>query len=517
MSSGQSTIVINPQERAVSVDINRLQAFRGRDESEMLRYLLNVSAGTDDLDYTVAEYTTQDSPLKGEILNGLMVKPDVGTFSVTIDPGIVCFVDPGAVPSTDDSVYKKVKDPGITVAGTLNITAGAGSDRIDIIECALIAAPGYEVVETDNRDIFNSSTGTFSATTVNKVVRGRLQYRVRAGTPGAGWPGTAVGWMPLMVALVPTGATSNDTMTFWDVRPLLSDREHSLFNLSEDMPSFRRVLLNMEASMSLNGTFDVGFRGRRLGGRARRASPGTDADIIDFSLTANQQLGFTPTDGLGWHLYACTPFGLPRWARYTDFGTGSRRPRAPRGMMLLSHIAPGFTGRPATTIPLPAELGMGAGVVATTEALCVLSGRYDTGGPTFYGATACAGTVMPFGTLNGVNFTATLPANNFDYSFATTDGVEYPKNAKSLLLSLTSLWPGVVPQHSVSVKTNGGAVQGYTKLHQTLNTNGNHVDFELPLPPIYPSAIAVTRQIIFTYNSGSNPSSAALHLRGWKI
>src|ERR1700729_3903361 len=214
MASGDKEMVINSLARAVSTDQTRMQKFANADRAELFRFLLDISMGSDDLDANgvLTQYTTQNNPLNAEIIgNGLTVKPVVGALDLLVDPGLLYLLNPDAAP--DDSNYKYVNDAGIGTTGLLAMTANSsGQTRIDVIECQNLV---NATAETDNRDIFNPSTGAFNATTVSKAVKGYLTYRVRAGTPGSGFPGTAAGWLPLAVASVPTATTTNDTICFW--------------------------------------------------------------------------------------------------------------------------------------------------------------------------------------------------------------------------------------------------------------------------------------------------------------
>src|SRR3974390_972747 len=186
MSRGGRERLVNRSERAISTDILRLQLFNSADLNELLLQLLNGGFGADDSGACSLSSppSTTNTPLTGTVVGGLLVQPVNGSASVTIAPGIALVMDPDAAPNPDDSQYKFVRDPGQQTIGVLTIGANAsGSIRIDVIECARVAAPGYSVIETDNRDIFDPVTGLFSAATVNKVTAGGPQKRGRPGTP----------------------------------------------------------------------------------------------------------------------------------------------------------------------------------------------------------------------------------------------------------------------------------------------------------------------------------------------
>lgn len=363
-------IVINSQERAVSTDINRLQSFARRDLEEILRYeFLGTLVGPSDPG-NAAYPVTVATPMKAEILGGLLVKPQNGTLDLLVDPGSLVAVSPDAT-LADSSSCVAVIDNGVPLVGTLAIGANAsGSTRIDVVECRINPVPD---VATDNRDKFDETTGLFSAVTVTKELGDRLEYRVRAGTPGAGYPAAQVGWLPLCVAKVPTGTTTNATVTFWDVRPLASDRVNTLRASS----NFVSELLDLDGTCTrVSGTSCLlgGAWRAQIGGR-ELASPfigglGTyQATSWDAGDTANQDSGAIAESLTGHvYIYACTPFGLPRWAMYAP--TGSRVPGS-CGILVASYTAPDEgRARPSASITLPAGCGLG-GAAAPAEAACV--------------------------------------------------------------------------------------------------------------------------------------------------
>ena len=96
MGSGINAMVINSRELAVSNDINRLQQFLAQGQAEVLRWLMNVSQGDSDVNASqvLVQNVVQAAPESAEILNGLCVRPQVGSTSTYIDPGAVNMIDP---------------------------------------------------------------------------------------------------------------------------------------------------------------------------------------------------------------------------------------------------------------------------------------------------------------------------------------------------------------------------------------------------------------------------------------
>ncbi len=380
MASGQRRIRINTQERAVSSDINRLQQFANQEFAEFHRYLLNV--GTSEANPgTFTEGVTVATPLLAEVINGLLVKPVAGSTGLTVDAGVLMALQPDA--AADDSNYKYVRDAGL-LAGTLAIAANSSGDtRIDVVECRVNAV---EATVSDSRDIFDAATGLFTATSVTKELKGRLEYRVRSGTSGGGMPANQSGWLPLMVASVPDGAADNDDVTFWDVRPLLADRANGPMN---NLPPDELLDVNDDfhivdpTHQNITGTCRAVLNGRHVGGTFRNTGPGTTAAFFNVFDPNNQDVPLVSGAISGnAHVYACTPFGLPRWARYTD-GPSGRVPQSPAGIMIVSPTCPTYVGNPLAAIAIPDSYGLG-GTVATNEAICVEVCRWKIDGGVNY-------------------------------------------------------------------------------------------------------------------------------------
>jgi hypothetical protein len=522
MASGDKTMVINTQERAISPDINRLQAFASKDRAELLRYLLDVT-GSDDFDAggVITEHTTLESPLRAEVINGLLVRPTGGNLVLAVDPGVLYAIAPDSGP--DDSNYKFVEDPG-TSNGTLTMTANAsGSTRIDVIECQLTPT----IVETDNRDIYDPTTGLFSATSVTKATQMLLTYRVRLGTPGSGFPGTASGWLPLAVATVPNGTTTNDAITFWDVRPLIWDREFAPTALRRSWP--RQPYARYQGATSpitgasnyvVSGMLEVMFDGRRYGGEIRRGTPGTDAVSIDFEAAANLASGYSfPAANTMVFAYLVAPQGLPRWARYTD-GPSGRVPRSPRGIIVVCGIAPNVDGTPSTAIAMPDSTGF-----ATTEtnALCIFMGLTETigGHVTFYpmesGGKVIAG--VPYSPKSTHTISPTASSNSFA-TYLLTAGTHFPANAKRVQLRFNASFttdttnPQTWSPYAVAIWPNGDTTSGHTvwtgpnenftvfPVAGTPNTHVSNFDVWVTVSDVYPSGSnsTFTFQVEHDYN-----------------
>ncbi len=468
MADGFRNLVINPQERLVSSDANRMQAFAHRDSAEFLRYLLDVTAEDDSAaGAVITEYNAVGTPMRGEIINGLLVRPVGGGLDLTVDAGLVMLLSPDAAP--DESDYKYVKNAAVS-AGTLAMTANSsGSVRIDVIECQIDATPG---LVTATRDVFNTITGTFAAVLLTKEKYGQLVFRVRLGTPGSGMPGSVSGWLPLAVAKVPDGTVTNDTITFWDVRPLINDRVNSVTALSA-IPQ----VIDLDGQLIRNGATDVPFTGvvhatlsgRRVGGLMRRGTPGTDADNINWGDTANQDTGtiVEPLSTGAIYMYLACPFGLPRWSRYTD-GPSNRVPRSPRGIPIISKTIPSnFTKAPSSALALPTSTGLGG---TTSEAVAICSTLAN--GVSQFSSLACANRGVFHESTFPSQFTGAYSAGVI--TFTPADGTFIPANAKAIYVTIDV-------QITVPATTGyfGGAQ--FTAYRDNSNTASmKYLDFDLP-------------------------------------
>ncbi len=540
MASGMRTMVENTQERAVSTDINRLQAFKAQDVGELFFQMFDPY-GSDDFDAAAVLTTpsTLEAPLRAEVFNGLLVKPSAASLSLLVDAGVLYAVAPDSDP--DASVYKYVRDAGVSVLGTLVMTTNpAGSARIDVVECRINPTPS---TVSDSRDIFNATTGAFVPTSVTKETKYVLEYRVRAGTAGAGYPAAQSGWLPLAVALVPAGATTVDTMTFWDVRPLLNDREYQPSALYRSVPKTLRSMCwwnpmsgnSVATNLKLRGIHEIGFKGRRYGGKLRRGSPGTDDDTVDLLLAANQEAAYTAVGGTNSNIYLCAPYGLPRWARYTD-GPTNRVPRSPRGILLLSTVQPSESGVAGGAITPPTTMGL---VTAFAAADCVHVGTVA------YGNIAGAGDqysgfhrtddrhtfVASLGRgTNSASNNLLIEGSAVSAQFSTytlTRDKHFPRNAKSILATI-EIDDGITWASSygrIYVMEPGSATEVWTLMEVELSVSPialgrASMQVEIPLPFPYPGGGTWgTTQTIQVYYGGASgtPALSFFLIEGWKL
>lgn len=494
MSSGHKRVKQNTREKWLSTDFNRSQAFQGAAIAELFRYLFNTQPTTA-LDVGSAFQSTSvpstiEAPLnpglglRADVWDGLMVLPQVGSLDLLIMPGVVGIHDPDGQtgssnaqsPNPDDSPYKVIRDPGISIAGALVIaTNTSGSVRVDMIECRRHIAATLDtslddtVLEQDNRDEYDTGTGGFTPTLVDKVLDGRLDYRVRQGTPGAGLPALAVGWLPLAVVSVPNNTTVNhDACTFWDVRPCVRDRTLAPFRgVSGLVAPFRKQELYVDvitngAQARVMGVAEIEepTTGNLAGGKL--IFDGDATPYIDTRAAANQSPGFAPLAMSFYYLWALFPLGLPRWVKYATL-SGQRVPFGPKGIIVASTVAPTIGhGVPASLIAVPAATGLSTstlfGVVLAvlpTTTLGVPAGAIVDGEWTYPAQPA---TILGPTTLT--------PGSLSSDEYLMVAGTHFPPNARALKVKVVFVVNGatadahyrmtsfVVNRHTSGVSTN---------------------------------------------------------------
>lgn len=407
--NGGKRFFFNTRERALSGDQNRVQNVHDQMLAEILRGLFDASSELDQKAGSVEVFSTgSETPPSATIIAGIRPRPEVGTANLFIEPGSLVIVDKPS-PTTDESRLAFVVDPGVQTVGALTLPPGTGGViRIDVIECQRVET----VLETDSRDCFNPATGLFTPVMVDKVTTARLNYRIRQGTPGLGFPGVAAGWLPLAVCSVPSGATTWDDVTLWDVRPLASDRINGPFNTYPSLNYVHRhnVATDLETVVGetrVRGVVDVTYGVYRAGGRL--IHPGTTNQYLNIADTNLWASGFTNPNKI-WNLYLLYPFGLPRWVQYCPASAGIREPRGQRGIPVVSRWVAQYDGRPNSNIAqTPAWTGLLDS--ASQNAILVLSGVQDSNG-------VPAGVVGDGTTLHIVD----NPANPIDTLASTTGG-----------------------------------------------------------------------------------------------
>ena len=152
----------------------------------------------------------------------------------------------------------------------------------------------------------------------------------------------------------------------------------------------------------------------------------------------NVAAGFTTTDTGS--VYALFPFGLPRWARYTDASALIRKPRSPRGLLVLSNEMPNADGRPSADITIPAAYGFGAS--ATSDGFHVIEcpsvGAGGVVGPvTTDGSWVIGSGDLSFRYDTNVNVSGTYGVYSPGWIEVTVPADAQPAYAKAIDVSIT--------------------------------------------------------------------------------
>lgn len=323
MTSGLKTVVFNTRERVVSTDHNLTQTYLAGGMLDILRHQL----------FDVSQ-SYSSAPLKAEVLDGLVVLPQAGSYDLKVSAGAMVTSEAPTV--SGESVLHLAKMSSELGIGTISLLPNAsGSVRVDVIECQRSSLSSV----SESRDIRDAATGIAAPATVVKFIESGVNFRVRSNAASSGTLTLAAGWLPICVVRVPIGAGSVDACQFWDVRPLVSARVGDAKRPHND--DNRSVVGNYSYStaggtfaISCNsGYFQFTANGRECGGQVPGASifdPRTDVE----SLTADRIA----------YLHAVFPAGLPTWRAYNGVNYD---PSAFSGLLVWSHNASAPTGLPA--------------------------------------------------------------------------------------------------------------------------------------------------------------------------
>ncbi len=449
MSSGPTRIIYNTRERLVSTDHNREQAFVAQAHQAAWRAQYNdLRANWRLTPGLSAQAQVVGAPLYGEVYSGLFVRPDAPSY-LTIDPGLAMVIAT-STPSADDSPYVFVNDPGLQTPGVLTFTpnAAAATLRWDVVECQ----PVDTLLESSSRDIYNPATGLFVPGVVDKVRASRMTYRIRLGTPGAGFPGAAAGWLPLAVAAVRDGATGFDRCDFYDVRPLVSER---VLPQPVNVDGTEGFALPRETHYSaadglFSGYAEAEFGGYLAGGKLQTSVPATD--LASFGVTTagggdNTRLRIDNASNVGVYtlasnspifaaaLFPQPPIGqgfVPRWARYSEApvaALGRRVPNGPRGILALTSTPPNANGLYSpVAFPAAAQLNvLGVGV-----SLGITSGF---AGPVL-GASVQVGRRYEHSSPAGFGYLAAANSVSADLAvWNLVPGVHFPAHARAIIVT----------------------------------------------------------------------------------
>lgn len=402
MSNGGKRVVLNTRERVISNDFNRVQDMVGQARAVLMARLYNDVYKTSISGYTDQEILGGQTPMIADVYGGLFVRVDDPS-SLFVDPGVIGVVDPDPSPGLDDNPYKLVDDPGQSIAGVLTFLAnGSPSARIDV----LLADVQEQVEETDNRDVFDPATGLFTPQMVNKVVRKRLVYTMLRGTAGSGLP-SLPNQVPLLVALVPSGAADFSDCTFWDVRPMVNERTPN-HGYQRDTRRLYDFNFYVDSNGEHHGEAWTEWNGYVVGGPLKQSCPSTldeDFDSSDINnSTTNLAYGGPASspvrsDPGAAPIFLLFPGGLPGWRRYSNGnapGLTNRAPYGTRGLLVAGRNTNSDKAKidekgNATNVVLPAATGL----TGTANGVMLYMGHCDSefGGASYLDVIAHGSTV----------------------------------------------------------------------------------------------------------------------------
>lgn len=434
-------IRITTLERGEHDDVLRGDAFTMAATLEIMRGLYDDRRWPMTYPGLVGLATVTETPLRGHVLSGLLVRPDAATH-LTVDAGSVLVCVPPA--NGDDSILELVTDPGVSDGATLPfVTNAAGSVRLDIVEVSVTDV----VLETAMRGILEIPTRTFDPQSVPKVSSPRLSYRIRQGTAGAGLPAMASGWLPLAVICHQPSTTSFANCDMWDVRPLVADlvRDSDRI-LGPNGSTVRAVRSSVRgvagtqgatsgAENGIRGHVDGAFNGYRAGGELRGsvsvsaanfAAADYNGDFV-FGGSYMRAVGYSEAADQPVFLAAVFPGGLPRWVLYTrtaDAVAGARVPRGPRGILLSATQQPDAVGYYSGLTP-----PVVSGFTAAAPGIALLAQMGGSGGMAMRGDRTTSNAASTIGGKTGDGTAAVT------WTFDTAEA-GYPKHATELLVEI---------------------------------------------------------------------------------
>lgn len=184
-------IIWNTRERALSSDSNTSADLHARQSINSVVASLSAEHG--------GPYTNPYG-----VLQGMIVEATGASLSVTIGVGSAIKYDPTAA-GTYDSKYRWLE---FDTATAVDLTAYVDGTFARWV-CIEIA-PGESIETSSLRDIYNTTTGTFTPQTVTKVKRSTPVVTVAAGTPSAApvMPAGTAGKIPLAYVYIPTSAAT---------------------------------------------------------------------------------------------------------------------------------------------------------------------------------------------------------------------------------------------------------------------------------------------------------------------
>lgn len=273
----------------------------------------------------------------------------------------------------------------------------------------------------------------------------------------------------------------------------------------------------------VTGIVEVVSGGRILGGNLFPAN----ATQIDLNSAAFQEPGFAPVNNRPWFLYLVTPFGLPRWAKYTPASAGVRKPLSPSGIPVLSMSGPRDSSgsvNGAAPIALPAATGLGG---SSQVGQVILSGAYGSTG--FWTAAHVEGrkTVMrndgttQFGTtvvgvLAGATTTFALPDNTTHPAHATSLRCRFAMSFSGAANSDFSLTTAVESIDADGTNPFFRVEEQFSAKYSGVGGYARELEVDVPIYPNV-SGAPVTRTIKITTIGATPGAAATIQILGWQL
>jgi hypothetical protein len=446
----QDTVQITTLERAVSTDVNNMQALINRQLAEVVRTsarALVVDEGN------IAPTVT----VRPHLASGLNVNQTGGT-SIIVNPGILMqqvSPSPPDVPAPDtlDSSYR---------FGMLMAAEDVG-DPWDATNAywLLEARVERETTLSEIRDIYNPATSTFapSAAALDKRYESQPEFQWTKGTAAA-LPATTAGYAPIAGLWRPVGGGA---ITDIDVFQLIGqiDGLSNLYsvvgeNSRDSYRFFGDIDFGVGASNNVQFKLSGEVMGRKLWAKSIKDVVLRHADYIDPT-----DIGLIATAGVWWYIYLCSvddrvPSGL-----YADIEHV--------GCLVVSRTPPDLYGTNSAGLTVPDPVG---GTVNANEAIHI-GLFYSTG----VGAAVDSidvsdngeGMIVPLDLLTMQN--GDVPpyqdTNTFNYAVlggGATELIPYGVHCKMLLQEDTSDPAAVAAAFRFAFDDTGGRQTRYVRL-----------------------------------------------------
>lgn len=430
--------------------------------------------------------------------------------------------------------------------------AGPGV-RVDMLE--MQRAPNT-VEESASRDIYDTSSGLFTSSVVQKVVASHVTYRIRSAAAGAGVPAPAQGWLPLTVIGVPSTAANFDGCTIYDVRPLIRDRNNGLHNLEASLiqpKTFRELYSDRATSpgqVLFSGVFDTtGGDGYRQGGVIKWVDGGVDSPFIDLAAAANRGTFGVANFTYVWLIY---PQFYPRFVRYTSTPVapfGGRVPFGMRGIPCVTTTPPpdtnfGWFGAGSNVnLVIPDSAGLGTGnTAASATARLIAAIPNDAGNVPAHGSVRDNWVLPGFDALTGTGLAvkSVVGSTNIVGEFGVlcdewvlSRGIQYPVGTRRLRVQVSTIFTAaagtdvdVEPSVSVRAPANRDWATQFTqgpRLSIKVPAAGNfsvNFEVEIDVPLLQTSVPTLHVRVNWVSSSGGlarNVANSIVEVDGWEL